>query len=99
MEPVFGTGNPYSHSLISVKRGIILEIALFRWKDSVDLWSRGTLKSLVVPGGILLLAAVVLISGVFASVSAAGVDYYTTRFLEQERCLPCDSAPVEFYWL
>lgn len=42
----------------------------------MDLWSRGTLKSLVVPGGILLLAAVVLISGVFASVSAAGVDYY-----------------------
>ena len=42
----------------------------------MDLWSRGTLKSLVVPGGILLLAAVVLISGIFASVSSAGVDYY-----------------------
>lgn len=42
----------------------------------MDLWSRGTLKSLVVPGGILLLAAVLLISGVFVSVSAAGVDYY-----------------------
>jgi diguanylate cyclase (GGDEF)-like protein len=42
----------------------------------VDLWRRGTLKSLVVPGGILLLAAVVLISGIFASVSSTGVDYY-----------------------
>ncbi len=42
----------------------------------MDLWSRGTLKSLVIPGGILLLAAVVLISGIFASVSRAGVDYY-----------------------
>lgn len=42
----------------------------------MDLWSRGTLKSLVVPGGILLLAAVVLISGIFAPVSSAAVSYY-----------------------
>jgi len=38
--------------------------------------SKGTLKSLFVPGGILLLAAVVLLSGRFLPISAAAVDFY-----------------------
>ena len=42
----------------------------------MDLGSKGTLKSLFVPGGILLLAAAVLLSGGFLSVSAAAVDFY-----------------------
>jgi diguanylate cyclase (GGDEF)-like protein len=42
----------------------------------VDLGSKATLKSLFVPGGILLLAAVVLFSGGFLSISAAAVDFY-----------------------
>jgi diguanylate cyclase (GGDEF)-like protein len=42
----------------------------------VDLGSKGTLKSLFVPGGILLLAAVALLSGGFVSISAAAVDFY-----------------------
>jgi diguanylate cyclase (GGDEF)-like protein len=42
----------------------------------LDLESKATLKSLFVPGGILLLAAVALLSGGFLSVSAAAVDFY-----------------------
>ena len=42
----------------------------------MDLGSKGTLKSLFVPGGILLLAAVVLLSGGFLSLSPAAVDFY-----------------------
>jgi diguanylate cyclase (GGDEF)-like protein len=42
----------------------------------LDLGSKGTLKSLFVPGGMLLLAAVVLLSGGFVSVSVAAVDFY-----------------------
>jgi len=42
----------------------------------LDLGSNGTLKSLFVPGGILLLAAVVLLSGGFLSLSAPAVDFY-----------------------
>jgi diguanylate cyclase (GGDEF)-like protein len=38
--------------------------------------SKGTLKSLFVPGGILLLAAVALLTGGFLSISAAAVDFY-----------------------
>src|SRR5580692_9396193 len=38
--------------------------------------SKGTLKSLFVPGGILLLGALVLFSGGLLSVSAAAVDFY-----------------------
>jgi diguanylate cyclase (GGDEF)-like protein len=38
--------------------------------------SKGTLKSLFVPGGILLLTAVFLLSGGFPSISAAAVDFY-----------------------
>jgi diguanylate cyclase (GGDEF)-like protein len=44
--------------------------------SSLDLGSKGTLKSLFVPGGILLLAAAVLLSGGFLSISAAAVDFY-----------------------
>jgi diguanylate cyclase (GGDEF)-like protein len=43
---------------------------------SLDLGSKGTLKSLFVPGGILLLAAAVVLSGGFLSISAAAVDFY-----------------------
>jgi hypothetical protein len=42
----------------------------------LDLGNNGTLKSLFVPGGILLLAAMVLLSGGFLSISAAAVDFY-----------------------
>ena len=42
----------------------------------MDLWSKGTLKSLVVPGGILLLAAAVLLNGGFPPVPASAVDFY-----------------------
>jgi diguanylate cyclase (GGDEF)-like protein len=42
----------------------------------LDLGSKGTLKSLFVPGGILLLAAVALLRGGFLPVSAAAVDFY-----------------------
>jgi diguanylate cyclase (GGDEF)-like protein len=42
----------------------------------LDLSRKGTLKSLFVPGGILLLAAVAMLSGGFLSVSAAAVDFY-----------------------
>jgi diguanylate cyclase (GGDEF)-like protein len=42
----------------------------------LNLGSKATLKSLFVPGGILLLTAVVLLSGGFLSVSAAAVDFY-----------------------
>ena len=42
----------------------------------MNLGSKGTLKSLFVPGGILLLTAVFLLSGGFLSVSAAAVDFY-----------------------
>jgi diguanylate cyclase (GGDEF)-like protein len=42
----------------------------------LDLSRKGTLKSLFVPGGILLLAAVAMLSGGFLPVSAAAVDFY-----------------------
>jgi diguanylate cyclase (GGDEF)-like protein len=42
----------------------------------VDLWSKGTLKSLLVPGGILLLAATALLHGGFLSISAAAITFY-----------------------
>ncbi len=42
----------------------------------MNLWSKGTLKSLVLPGGILLLAAAVLLEGGFLSIPAAAVDFY-----------------------
>ncbi len=42
----------------------------------MDLASKGTLKSLFVPGGILLLAAVALLSGGLLPISAAAVDFY-----------------------
>ncbi len=43
---------------------------------SVDLWSKRTLKSLLVPGGVLLLAAIVLLQGGFLSIPASAVDFY-----------------------
>jgi diguanylate cyclase (GGDEF)-like protein len=42
----------------------------------LELGTKGTLKSLFVPGGILLLAAVVLLSGELLPVSAAAVNFY-----------------------
>ncbi len=42
----------------------------------MELRSKGTLKSLFVPGGLLLLAAVISLSGGFLSISAAAVDFY-----------------------
>lgn len=42
----------------------------------MDLWSRGTLKSLFVPGGILLLAAAVLIGVALPSASSSAIDFY-----------------------
>lgn len=42
----------------------------------MDIGSKGTLRSLFVPGGILLLAAVLLLSGRFLSISAPAVDFY-----------------------
>jgi len=42
----------------------------------VDLWSTRTLKSLVVPGGILLLAAAALLEGGFLLIPASAVDFY-----------------------
>jgi diguanylate cyclase (GGDEF)-like protein len=42
----------------------------------LDLRSKGTLKSLFMPGGILLLVAAILLSGGFLSISAAAVDFY-----------------------
>jgi GGDEF domain-containing protein len=46
------------------------------WMDSVNLWSRGTLKSLFVPGGVLLLAAGLLISLALPSISSSAIDFY-----------------------
>jgi diguanylate cyclase (GGDEF)-like protein len=42
----------------------------------LGLGRKGTLKSLFVPGGILLLTAAVLLSGGFLSIAAAAVDFY-----------------------
>jgi GGDEF domain-containing protein len=42
----------------------------------VDLWNKATLKSLLIPGAALLLAAVVLLSGGFLSISAPAIDFY-----------------------
>jgi diguanylate cyclase (GGDEF)-like protein len=42
----------------------------------LDLWNKATLKSLVIPGAVLLLAASVLLEGGFLSISAAAVDFY-----------------------
>jgi diguanylate cyclase (GGDEF)-like protein len=40
----------------------------------MDLWNQATLKSLVVPGAVLLLASVVLLGGGFLPVSASAID-------------------------
>ena len=45
--------------------------------DFVELWSRDALKSLFVPGGIVLLAACLLISFALPAASAASVDFYS----------------------
>jgi len=42
----------------------------------VDLWSLKTLKSVIVPGGIVLLAASVVFRGAFGPIPAAAVDFY-----------------------
>ncbi len=44
-------------------------------KDRVDLWSKGTLKSLFAPGGIILLAAAVLLQAGWVSISASAIDF------------------------
>ena len=43
----------------------------------VDLWTKGTLKALLVPGGVLLLAAVVLLESGVVPISAAAVEFYS----------------------
>ena len=45
--------------------------------DCVELWSRGALKSLFVPGGIVLLAACLLIAVVLSAASSASIDFYS----------------------
>jgi diguanylate cyclase (GGDEF)-like protein len=42
----------------------------------LDLWSPRTLKSLILPGGLLLLAAGLVFRGTFGSVPATAVDFY-----------------------
>jgi diguanylate cyclase (GGDEF)-like protein len=47
----------------------------------VDLWNKATLKSLLVPGALILLASMVLLGGGFLPVSASAVDlYYSAVF-------------------
>jgi hypothetical protein len=43
----------------------------------VDLWTKGTLKALLVPGGVLLLTAVLLLDTGVVPVSTAAVDFYS----------------------
>jgi GGDEF domain-containing protein len=43
----------------------------------VDLWTKGTLKALLVPAGVLLLAAVVLLQPGLVPLSTAAVDFYS----------------------
>jgi GGDEF domain-containing protein len=42
----------------------------------VDLWNKATLKSLMIPGAVLLLVAAVLLEGGFLSISAPAIDFY-----------------------
>jgi len=42
----------------------------------VDLWSKGSLKSLLLPGGVLLLTAAMLLQGGFLPISAPAIDFY-----------------------
>jgi diguanylate cyclase (GGDEF)-like protein len=42
----------------------------------VDLWSKGTLKSLFTPGGVILLAAAVLLQAGWVSIPASAIDFY-----------------------
>jgi len=42
----------------------------------VDLWAKATLKSLLVPGGVLLLAAIALFWSGLVTVPSAGIDFY-----------------------
>jgi len=47
----------------------------------VDFWNKATLKSLMVPGAVILLASVVLLGGGFLPVSASAIDlYYSAVF-------------------
>ena len=48
----------------------------------MDLWNRTTLKSLLLPGSALLMAAAVLLGGGFLSISGSAIDfYYYTVFI------------------
>jgi len=42
----------------------------------LNLWNKTTLKSLLLPGGVLLLAAGVLLGGGFLSISPSAIDFY-----------------------
>ena len=42
----------------------------------MDLWSLRTLKSLILPGGVLLLAAAVVFQGAFGPIPAAAINFY-----------------------
>lgn len=42
----------------------------------MDVWNKETLKSLVIPGGILLLAAAIVLQGGFLTISGSAADFY-----------------------
>ena len=42
----------------------------------MDLWSKGTLKSLLIPGGVLLLAAMLLARGALLPLNASAIHFY-----------------------
>lgn len=71
-------GNPVRHSLPRFLSGII---SLYHIRSpakdlALHAWSQGTLKSLILPGGVLLLVAVGLLQDGFLSLSAAAVQFY-----------------------
>ncbi|MGA8492367.1 MAG: GGDEF domain-containing protein [Terriglobales bacterium] len=75
----FGFGNLPCHSfdLCPADDNSLTQLSLLLKDQAIlDLGSKGTLKSLCVPGGILLLVAVALLSGGLLPISASAVDFY-----------------------
>jgi diguanylate cyclase (GGDEF)-like protein len=77
-----GTG-PFSPGTCAVTRRPFLPPEIIakgqhwaRRKGCVDAWRKGTLKSLVIPGGVLLLVAAMLLQGGLLSISASTVSFY-----------------------
>ncbi len=62
----------------------------------MDLWNRTTLKSLLLPGSALLMAAAVLLGGGFLSISGSAIDFYYYTVFIAEFCLPGGSIPAGF---